>query len=67
MTVLALRKAPGSCQRLSSAVAKSPHIPVLLEPLTNFLQETLNAKSLIIDATFGAGGYSNKCLGIGYN
>lgn len=64
MKMLAVRKAPCNGQLLSTAAAKFPHIPVLLEPLTKFLQENLTAKSLIIDATFGAGGYSKRFLGI---
>ncbi len=55
--------APLSGSALTSGPAKSPHIPVLLDEVVAALDP--KPGDLIIDATFGAGGYTRRLLDAG--
>jgi len=62
MLVLALAQSASN-----SGIVMAQHVPVLLEPLMEFLQKMpLKPGSRVLDATFGAGGYSRRLLATGY-
>lgn len=43
------------------------HVPVLLEEIAQYVSKRLKPGSLIVDATFGAGGYTSRFLGMSSN
>lgn len=47
-------------------VSELKHVPVLLDPLLNYLKTRLPTGSTILDGTFGAGGYSRAFIDAGY-
>lgn len=58
-----LRQPDGAGQ--VSAPAGTPHVPVLLDEVIAALSPVLTPGALVIDATFGAGGYTRRLLDAG--
>lgn len=50
----------------ASAMPRPLHAPVLIEPLAEMIGQKLRPRSLVLDATFGAGGYTKRLLELGH-